>query len=111
MTAGQKYIRATSEPPPPWTERHDSAVRTLHPTLAAQKLGVSVKVIEARRKQLKLPPLADQFTVSGGKGGYPGWTEEQSSTQLLPCRASHYNARFRAAPSRGGDSMDSAEDP
>jgi hypothetical protein len=55
MIAGQKYIRTMSESPPPWTERHDSAVRTLHPTLAGQKLGVSVKMIKARRKQLKLP--------------------------------------------------------
>gem|GEM_PF-6950280 len=77
ITSGQKYIRTMSDSPPPWTERLDTAVRTLHPANAAQKLGVSVRVIKARRKQLKLPPVADQFTVSGGKGGFPGWTQEE----------------------------------
>lgn len=63
MTASQKDIRTMPESPPPRTERHDSAsaVRTLHLTLAGQKLGVSVRVIKARRKQLKLPSVTDQW--------------------------------------------------
>jgi hypothetical protein len=74
MTAGPKYIRTLSHRPPPWTVRHDLIVRTLHPTLAAEKLGVVVELVKKRRKFLRLPTVSDQFTDPKATGGWGGFT-------------------------------------
>ena len=47
--------------PPPWTERTDSIVRTLRPNVAAKKLGVTVRLVMARRDELGIPDVDAQF--------------------------------------------------
>jgi hypothetical protein len=47
--------------PPPWHERADLIVRTLHPRVAAKKLAVTVRLVMARRAELGLPAVAAQF--------------------------------------------------
>jgi hypothetical protein len=59
--------------PPPWNDRADAIVRTLHPEVAAKKLGISVAKIEARRVELGLPTVQAQF--ADVKGNYPRYKQ------------------------------------
>jgi hypothetical protein len=44
-----------------WTEKADALVRVTHPTFAAQRLRLPLEMILARRQQLNLPPVDEQF--------------------------------------------------
>ena len=61
----QPRPKLTQWKPPPWTDRADHLVRVVHPDLAAEKLGVTVAAVLARRAELGLPPVADQFRKHG----------------------------------------------
>ena len=61
----QPRPKSTQWKPPPWTDRADALVRVVHPDLAAAKLGVTVAVVLARRAELGLPTVADQFHKYG----------------------------------------------
>jgi hypothetical protein len=47
--------------PFPTDAKADALVRIVHPTLAARKLGVTVDEVLARRRELGLPPVSEQF--------------------------------------------------
>jgi hypothetical protein len=51
--------------PPPWTERADALVRIAHPKIAATKLGITINEVLARRDELGLPPVNEQFPKRG----------------------------------------------
>jgi hypothetical protein len=48
-----------------WTEKADALIRVTHPDFAALKLRVPVESILARREELKLPPVEEQFPKWG----------------------------------------------
>jgi len=48
----------------PTTPNADALVSVVHPELAAEKLGVTVKQVLARRAELGLPPVDEQFAKS-----------------------------------------------
>jgi len=52
----------------PTTPKADALVRTVHPEFAAEKLGVTVKAILARRSELGLPSVEQQFPKHGLAG-------------------------------------------
>jgi hypothetical protein len=47
--------------PPPWTDRADALVRVAHPDFVAVKLGVPVAMVLARRAELGLAAVEQQF--------------------------------------------------
>jgi hypothetical protein len=42
-------------------DRADAFIRIVHPTIAAERLGITVKQVMARRAELGLPPVEVQF--------------------------------------------------
>jgi hypothetical protein len=46
-------------------ERADLAIRILHPTMAAEKLGLTVAAVMRRRTELGLPAVEEQFRKWG----------------------------------------------
>jgi hypothetical protein len=42
-------------------DRADTFIRIAHPTIAAERLGITVKEVLARRAELGLPPVEVQF--------------------------------------------------
>jgi hypothetical protein len=44
-----------------WTEKADALIRVTHPDFAARKLRLPLESILARRKELQLPPVDEQF--------------------------------------------------
>jgi hypothetical protein len=60
------------EPKPqlnPYTDadRADAVIRIAHPKFAAEKLGIPIKQVLARRDELGLPPVAEQFAKPVGR--------------------------------------------
>ena len=49
----------------PTTPKADALVRIVHPELAAEKLGVTVKQVLTRRAELGLPSVEVQFAKPG----------------------------------------------
>lgn len=52
-------------PDSPWTDKADALIRVTHPDFAAQKLHLPLESILARRKELELPPVDEQFPKWG----------------------------------------------
>jgi len=59
----QPRSKLLSYRPPPWTDRADGLVRVVHPDLAAVKLGVPVAMVLARRAELGLAAVEQQFPI------------------------------------------------
>jgi len=59
----QPRPKLTQWKPPPWTDRADALVRVVHPDLVAAKLGVPVAVVLARRSELGLAAVEQQFPI------------------------------------------------
>jgi hypothetical protein len=56
---------------PSWSEKADALIRVTHPDFAALKLRVPLESILARRDELKLPPVAEQFPKWGSRTRQP----------------------------------------
>jgi hypothetical protein len=52
-----------------WTTKADALVRVVHPALAAERLGISVEAVTARRAELGLPSVELQFARRPHHGG------------------------------------------
>jgi hypothetical protein len=113
MPMGQKGNRPLARyRPPPSNDRADAIVRTLHPEVAAKKLGISVAQVTARRTELGVPSVKAQFAeVKANRPQGALWTKAElrivkrntaaEAQRLLPHRSESaihtQRIRFRRA--------------
>ena len=70
-----------------WTPRHDQIIKIVSPEVAAKKLGLTVEVVLARRKQMGLSKFEPQAKPAHGLSNRQRRAKQSAGARKKPAKA------------------------